>query len=156
MVEPTLVTADSRWAASSFDIVLLLQYANNVLVECEIWTAFLFTRFQIFQSTFAHTSIAWYAHGNDGIWSSCTISIFHGHKEVGTRAWSRTWRLGCMVVSTILTTRNTGIRRIKRVCAADVIIWVDQTLGKDEIKPKWMFLITFYINMTNMHIMPNI
>ena len=38
--EPTLVTADSSWAASSIDVVLLLQNANNSPVEHEIWAAF--------------------------------------------------------------------------------------------------------------------
>ena len=36
-----LVTADSSWAASSID-VLLVQYAKNSLVEREMWSAVLF------------------------------------------------------------------------------------------------------------------
>ena len=63
------------------------------------------------------------------------------HPVMVTVNQSRTLRLtGMVILIGAISTRNTGIHRIKKVCAADVFIWVDQTFGKDESKPKGIFL----------------
>ena len=72
---------------------------------------------------------------------------------------SRTCRLGGMVISiwTILKIRNTGMHRIVRVFASDVLIWVDKTFSKDKNlnAPNWKYLY-LYAPYTNMYYTYNI
>ena len=75
-----------RHAAVELRFLLTLFCLFNMQINSWAWNLSSFS-FQSFQSTFASISPCWYSRG---IWSSCTTSIFHGSKEVGTLACRET------------------------------------------------------------------